>query len=224
MPLSGILCCFGRKTTHQSIARETISNDCAIYNQKLTNLYPTKPWHSPNPLTRTQLIKDRLAFWETAAVYGGHAEIWNCLKQVCECNDESLARSLINSLSLTLPKGNLTEIYDSKGYNYCIPMYCLKEPENLIEGVSEDDLKASEYSGHVDVHLRFANFFNDLIINSIDRSSALASLIPQIREHSGGHYEQVLFFCQGQGPISHDHAVGKHLSDSNTSILQVLLR
>lgn len=83
-------------------------------------------------MTREDLKKKRETFWETEPFYGGRAECWQALRQAIEAKDRKTANSIITTAEMTLPNGMLTEAYDALGYKYDVPVYCIRNPSNLL--------------------------------------------------------------------------------------------
>ncbi|KND03032.1 uncharacterized protein SPPG_02101 [Spizellomyces punctatus DAOM BR117] len=98
-------------------------------------------WSSETPMTRTELQRQRDAFWDTQPAYSGRPEIWQALRAACESPSMDLAQAIVDSANITVPTGNLSDgCYDELGSNYVIPVMCIVEPKNLIvdkEGASE---------------------------------------------------------------------------------------
>lgn len=91
--------------------------------------------HGTHPLPRSELLRIRSEFWDTAPTYGGHAEIWQALRLACESDDESLARAIIESVGVAVPSGSLVDgCFDERGECYEIPAYCLSMPINVVDG------------------------------------------------------------------------------------------
>ncbi|OAD71365.1 hypothetical protein PHYBLDRAFT_95130, partial [Phycomyces blakesleeanus NRRL 1555(-)] len=90
-------------------------------------------WVAEEPITRTQLDRQRTAFWETAPSYEGRREIWQALQAACTTPDLHLARSILDAANVTLPTGNPAEgCFDELGNRYEIPLYCIVNPSNLV--------------------------------------------------------------------------------------------
>ncbi|XP_062160528.1 uncharacterized protein LOC133867785 [Alnus glutinosa] len=91
-----------------------------------------KPWKHTEPITRTQLMKMRDEFWDTAPHYGGQNEIWDALRAAAE-TDLTLAQAIVDSAGVIVQSADLTICYDERGAKYEIPKYVLSEPTNLIQ-------------------------------------------------------------------------------------------
>lgn len=61
------------------------------------------------------------------------------MKLICsgESRDLDFAQRILESCGIILPYGQLTEIYDSKGFRYNLPPYCVCCPINIDENVNE---------------------------------------------------------------------------------------
>uniref|UniRef100_A0A8C4QU32 Ubiquitin domain containing 2 n=1 Tax=Eptatretus burgeri TaxID=7764 RepID=A0A8C4QU32_EPTBU len=111
-------------------------------------------WWSEYPMTEQQLYSKRDEFWDTAPAFDGHAEIWDALKAVTsafEHQDLELAQAILDCANISLPHGSLTECYDELGNLYCLPIYCLVSPLNLVD--STDVLEAG-LDDVYELHLR----------------------------------------------------------------------
>ncbi|KNC48954.1 ubiquitin domain-containing protein 1 [Thecamonas trahens ATCC 50062] len=96
----------------------------------LTGVVPK--WKSDEPMTKDDLARKREEFWDTAPYYGGNEECWAALKSAVEAPSRSAANDILLAAAITVPSGVLTESYDRLGYKYEIPLYCLKEPSNMV--------------------------------------------------------------------------------------------
>lgn len=106
-------------------------------------------WHSPVPVTRDELERQRTEFWETAPAYGGQDVVWSAIREAIEVGsvDMETARAILTSAGVTAPSGQLTEAYDDHGYRYVIPTYCLCDPANGLA----DDGREERSAAHEDV-------------------------------------------------------------------------
>eukprot|EP00736_Rhodelphis_marinus_P001476 Rmarinus@m.2983 len=90
-------------------------------------------WKSQTVMTRDQIDKERSEFWDTRVE--GKQLIWQTLKAAVEAswNDVDLANTIIQSAEIIVSSqhGDLSECYDSLGGKYEIPVYVLRDPDNL---------------------------------------------------------------------------------------------
>ena len=82
----------------------------------------------------------------------GRLEIWQALRYACESEDLVFAQTILDSVNVTIPTGNLANgCYDELGNRYVIPVYCIVDPINLTK--DEDDEGSSTTSDDMDVKL-----------------------------------------------------------------------
>jgi hypothetical protein len=105
-----------------------------------------KPWKAEppfGPLTETELKRMREEFWDTRVE--GRQEMWQALKAAAETNDETLRNEIVKAAGLTPAneRGTLESCYDELGNYYEVPVYCLRDPDNLVrlEDNNDDDEK-----------------------------------------------------------------------------------
>ncbi|CAL5336051.1 unnamed protein product [Camellia sinensis] len=91
-----------------------------------------KPWKHSSEITKSQLMKMREEFWDTAPHYGGRKEIWDALHAAVDA-DLTLAQAIVDSAGIIVQSADLTVCYDERGAKYEIPKYVLSEPTNLIQ-------------------------------------------------------------------------------------------
>eukprot|EP01139_Manchomonas_bermudensis_P000168 Amastigsp_a161_1212.p1 type:complete len:110 gc:universal Amastigsp_a161_1212:357-28(-) len=89
-------------------------------------------WTAEAPMTRAELKKKRDEYWETEPYYGGRVECWQALRQAIEAPDRKAANAILVSAEMTLPGGLITEAYDHLGYKYEVPIFCVREPTNIL--------------------------------------------------------------------------------------------
>ena len=93
-----------------------------------------------SPVSFEKLQKIREDFWTSRIE--GNPEIWEILRTICNDNSLSLddIDSFMKSSNIVTYKGCINVTYDSKGYLYEIPNYCINDPlryENIQEEVKD---------------------------------------------------------------------------------------
>lgn len=73
----------------------------------------------------------RAEFWDTQPAYGGSEEIWSVLKAACEAPDVGSAKVFLDAADVTVAKSDMTKFYDSRGYQYDLPVYVVSDPRDL---------------------------------------------------------------------------------------------
>ena len=60
-------------------------------------------------------------------------EIWAALQSVLPLTEENepLGIAVLQAAEIRFPRGNWTEVYDSTGFRYEIPLYVVTDPSNL---------------------------------------------------------------------------------------------
>lgn len=94
-----------------------------------------------SPVSFEKLQKIREDFWTSRIE--GNPEIWEILRTICNDNTLTLddIDSFMKSSNIVTYKGCINVTYDSKGYLYEIPNYCINDPvryENIEEEKSKD--------------------------------------------------------------------------------------
>lgn len=137
-------------------------------------------------MNETQLKAKRDEFWDTAPMFEGKPEIWAALKaavEALESRNFQLAQAIIDSASIIVPNGLLSDCYDELGNRYQIPAYVLAKPSNLtdknepssecsspnlkkkskkkISDSDEKKIEASRASDEIQIKLRVSSLIQD---------------------------------------------------------------
>ena len=98
-----------------------------------------------------------------------------------------LSRTILESCGVILPYGQLTEIYDEKGFRYNLPPYCVCGPVDLLEN-SADEVYPKSFKGKYSntIKLRLSNG-KDLKIdrNQICTVSEIKKYISESENYEG---------------------------------------
>lgn len=88
----------------------------------------------PGPHTPSSLRARRDAFWESRT--SGAAAVWGSLKLACEAmlaGDRDLAATVLQAVDLhEAVRGDLSCVYEASGRAYEVPVWCWREPANLV--------------------------------------------------------------------------------------------
>ena len=113
--------------------------------------------NKPPPWTRSQLEREREAFFDTRV--SGHDEVWKALRLVCEMlrkDDLPEAQGILDAMNITCPNGRVARgrgrnrekggLYDERGELYDIPAWIITDPEDIVEdeGTEKDPAVAAE--------------------------------------------------------------------------------
>ncbi|EME25829.1 F6I1.3 protein [Galdieria sulphuraria] len=101
-----------------------------------------KPWKAEppfGPLTETELKRMREEFWDTRTE--GRQEMWQALKAAAETTEDTLRNEIVKAAGLTPAnrEATLESCYDELGNYYEVPVYCLRDPDNLVRLEEEDN-------------------------------------------------------------------------------------
>ncbi|KAI9674670.1 MAG: hypothetical protein M1817_001573 [Caeruleum heppii] len=91
-------------------------------------------WMSRQPWTRSQLDRERDAFFDTRVT--GRPEIWNAIRMACDTVEHDLetAQTILDAAGVTLPTGDLANgAYDAQGNLYTLLEHCICDPTNLAD-------------------------------------------------------------------------------------------
>eukprot|EP00754_Rhynchopus_humris_P042190 Rhum_TRINITY_DN25809_c0_g2::Rhum_TRINITY_DN25809_c0_g2_i1::g.182826::m.182826 len=134
-------CCSGSSTgssqggTTSRGSRYGVDEACLLENGKMP---AAKAWVMTDadrlgPVTAENLKAKREMFWDTQPHYGGKKEIWAALQSVLPlvAENEQLGIAVLQAAEIRFPRGNWTEVYDTTGFRYEIPLYVVTDPSNL---------------------------------------------------------------------------------------------
>eukprot|EP00184_Porphyridium_aerugineum_P007993 CAMPEP_0184692952 /NCGR_PEP_ID=MMETSP0313-20130426/1276_1 /TAXON_ID=2792 /ORGANISM="Porphyridium aerugineum, Strain SAG 1380-2" /LENGTH=149 /DNA_ID=CAMNT_0027150881 /DNA_START=50 /DNA_END=499 /DNA_ORIENTATION=+ len=95
------------------------------------HIKPVEAWKVEPAITTEQLTRLRNEFWETRVE--GKQEIWLAIRAAAEADTDELRDEIMKAAGIrpASSKGTLHTTYDELGGLYEVPMFCLREPENL---------------------------------------------------------------------------------------------
>lgn len=103
-------------------------------------------WDKEFPaITPSQLQSKRNEFWDTRVQ--GRAEVWRTLRVAVESGEEGTSDAILESAELTpfdIENPEVCFCYDSKGFKYDIPLYCMYTPANLLQEPSAAAIAAAK--------------------------------------------------------------------------------
>lgn len=141
------------------------------------------------------------------------------------CQDESrdliLAQSILESCGVILPYGQLTEIYDSKGFRYHLPPYCVCDPINLNDKADNVSSEASN-SESSDKQLKIRLSDGKDILMDFDSIKSVSDIKSHIRkqENIDPKRRMVVLWC---GKVLEDTRDLRALSLPKGAVLQVMV-
>ena len=212
---------------------KAVRESCNIGGRALLTTVGIKWISEKTPITKTDVDKQRFEFWETICVYGGKPEIWLGLKNAIESENLETAQSIVDSLGIILVDGTLMEVYDSTGFKYVLPLYCLSYPENIEDSPKTTVLSSKsreEFQQHsfdsekpVVLKLRISNG-TDCTVNTSSLSSVtIEGLKLRVQEETGINKQNLAVFYLGKGPYADDTLLHKMGFDPVNSVLQIMV-
>jgi len=143
------------------------------------------------PLTRAALAAARAAYFETAAYLGGRPEVWAALAAACDVfreGDVAGAAAMLDAVGVVVPNGRLwgRGVWDAWGNGYEVPVWCLGEPEGVVEDEEEEvEEEEEEVLGDGDkkvaVRVRVSATGRDVIVR-LDEMEHVAALVAKVRD------------------------------------------
>jgi len=76
-------------------------------------------------IPKEEIDRKRAEYWETRVE--GNSTIWQALRGACEA-DEETALAILSAMSIKPINKNLQKAYDSQGFEYDVPIFCINDP------------------------------------------------------------------------------------------------
>lgn len=95
-----------------------------------------RPYRHGAPITQGEINNMRTEFWQTRT--GGNQQMWQTIRSACDAlvdQDVALTNAILEAANLMTPNGTLELVYDERGHQYKIPMYCYAKPQELNEAL-----------------------------------------------------------------------------------------
>ena len=171
--------------------------------------------------TLEELIKIRQDFWSSRIE--GDKEIWNLLKNIC--NDNSLKENDIKEIlkvSEIIPYKNCINIvYDSKGFLYEIPNYCINLPLRYEIDVIENDKKKPKEE-KINITIRYFRNEIKILISNWKSVLDLKNEILKLNQYKNVNIERIKLFFGGK-ELNKDKELWFY-NFINKSICQMLIK
>ena len=135
------------------------------------------------PVTFEELQKLREDFWSSRIE--GNKVVWEILHMIC--NDSSLSiddiDSFMKSSNIVTYKGCINVTYDSKGFLYEIPNYCINDPVRYEK--KEDDKKNMPKKENIEIKIRCYSDEGKITINNYKTVDNLKEMISECNTFKG---------------------------------------
>ena len=173
------------------------------------------------PVSYEELQKIREEFWTSRIE--GNAEIWEILHTIC--NDKNLTKEDINiymkSSKIRTYKGCINVTYDSKGYLYEIPNYCINDP--LIFEKKDEEEVIKNIPNKEDIQIRVRCFSNEIKIKicNLSKIEELKNIIRNNKSFNDKYDLNNLRLFYGGKELQNDKQIWFYHIE-NKSIIQML--
>ena len=156
--------------------------------------------------------------------FQGQPQAWDALKFICqdESRDLIFAQSILESCGIILPYGQLTEIYDSKGFRYHLPPYCVCDPININDKKDDQSLSEANSRESLDKQIKIRlSDGKDIFVNS-ENNKSVSDIKCYIRnqEKLDPNRRMVVLWC---GKVLDDSTNLKTLNLPKGAVLQVMV-
>lgn len=146
-------------------------------------------------MTVAELDKKRSEYWETAPSYGGRKEMWDAIRAAATQSDVAMQEAIVASAGLFLPNGDLTLVYDERGFRYEIPLFCLSPPSNITSEEKRPESPAGGDLGNFTLLLRIS-YGED--IKFIGPSTSTVADVKRFLARKGTDESRQRIFYQGR--------------------------
>ncbi len=174
-----------------------------------------------SPVSYEELIKIREEFWSSRIE--GDKQIWELLHMIC--NDNSLSKEEIdifmNTSNIYTYKGCINVTYDSKGYLYEIPNYCINEP--LLYEKIEETIKNIPNEKNIEIKIRCYTDEKKLTINNHEKVENLKKAIINCKEFQNKYILDNIRIFYGGKELQNQKKLWFY-NIENKSILQMLAK
>mmetsp|Transcript_95 Transcript_95/g.139 ORF Transcript_95/g.139 Transcript_95/m.139 type:complete len:247 (+) Transcript_95:163-903(+) len=101
----------------------------------------SKSYKHGSPITLAELTNQRTEYWATRTE--GNSHMWNAIQSAADAvllDDLTLANAILEASEITTPNGLLEVLYDNRGYQYKVPIYCIANPVELVQSNASAEL------------------------------------------------------------------------------------
>eukprot|EP01017_Pseudomicrothorax_dubius_P009376 TRINITY_DN1316_c0_g1_i4.p1 TRINITY_DN1316_c0_g1~~TRINITY_DN1316_c0_g1_i4.p1 ORF type:complete len:243 (+),score=37.22 TRINITY_DN1316_c0_g1_i4:73-801(+) len=126
---------------HPHNINHKFSNFCIVIRDKYVGSGIRKTYAYKTTLGKESLEQRREEYWETRVE--GNEVAWSALRLACELDDGSEMTILAN-VGLRLVANTLQMAYDSRGYRYDVPIFCINDPIAFEDKKKTVDIDAIE--------------------------------------------------------------------------------
>lgn len=144
------------------------------------------------------------------------------MKLIChdDSEDLELANGILDSCGVILPYGQLTEIYDSKGFRYNLPPYCVCDPV-FLDAYEKQSQKSCTIDGETGmVKIRLSDGKDFMI--SLEDQGSVSGIKDYIREKENIDSKRRMVVLW-RGKVLDDCTMLQSLNLPRGAVLQVMV-
>lgn len=97
-----------------------------------------------------ELTNQRTEYWATRTE--GNSHMWNAIQSAADAvllDDLALANAILEASEITTPNGLLEVLYDDRGYQYKVPLYCIANPIELVQPINANTASADHSNKNI---------------------------------------------------------------------------
>ena len=174
-----------------------------------------------SPVSFEELIKIREDFWSSRIE--GNKVVWEILHMIC--NDSSLSiddiDSFLKSNNIVTYKGCINVTYDSKGFLYEIPNYCINDPVKF-EKIEEEN-KQMPNKEDLEIKIRCFSDEGKIKINNYENVEKLKEIISECKNFKNSYKMDNIRLFFGGKELQNQKELWFY-NIENKSILQMLAK
>ena len=174
-----------------------------------------------SPFSYQELEKIREDFWSSRIE--GNKAIWEVLHTICNDNTLSLddIDSFMKSSNIVTYKGCINVTYDSKGFLYEIPNYCINDPLQYEKKIEED--KVMPKKENIEIKIRCFSDEGKIKINNYEKVEKLKQMVAECKTFKNKYILEKIRLFFGGKELNNENQLWFY-NIENKSIIQMLAK
>ena len=174
-----------------------------------------------SPFSYQELEKIREDFWSSRIE--GNKAIWEVLHTICNDNTLSLddIDSFMKSSNIVTYKGCINVTYDSKGFLYEIPNYCINDPLQYEKKIEED--KVMPKKENIEIKIRCFSDEGKIKINNYEKVEKLKQMVAECKTFKNKYILEKIRLFFGGKELNNEKQLWFY-NIENKSIIQMLAK
>jgi len=170
-----------------------------------TGIKHTLAYRSKIPIN--EIEKKRIEFWETRVE--GNIDAWQALRGACEATEED-AIAILGAMGLKLVNKSLQIAYDSRGYKYDVPIFCINPPVSYDLPKNKELKKEDVSSSNIHVKLRNVGAVTDIDLTVANNIATLELKEEYIKKSGSDLKPDKLRFFFGGKELQDSHLIAEY--------------